>query len=68
MTKPLADHVYDPLKANSQEIDPPYYSEVRFSDYFGDGSQEFPQANGQNLLKGKIKENYGKGFMFGGTH
>lgn len=68
MAQPLADPIYDPLKANFLNIDPTYYSEVKFSDYFGDSSQDFPQTNGQNLLIATIKEGFGSKRFFGGTH
>ena len=57
------------MKAEFLNVDSAYFAEVIFSDYFGDGSQGFVKADGNNLLELRINEG---GFMgwhtFGGTY
>jgi hypothetical protein len=60
---------YDRMKAEFLNVDPAYVCEVVFSDYYGDSSQDFAKADGNNLIELRINEG---GFMgwhtFGGTY
>lgn len=65
----LDDRKYDAMKAEFLSVDPAYCSEVVFSDHYGDTSQDFSKADGENRLELRINEG---GFMgwhtFGGTY
>lgn len=60
---------YEAMKAEFLNVDPAYFSEAVFSDYYGDTSQDLAKADGENLLELRINEG---GFMgwhtFGGTY
>jgi hypothetical protein len=60
---------YDAMRAEFLNVDPTYLSEVVFSDYYGDASQDFSMSDGDNLLELKINEGGFKGwYTFGGAY
>ena len=67
-TSSLDSPKYDKMKAEFLDIDPAYFSEVVFDDYYGDDSQDFPKCEGENLLEARINEGGSMGwYAFGGT-
>ncbi len=65
----LDDPKYDSMKAEFLDVDPALAAEVVLADQFGEGTEVFARADGQNPLELRIDEG---GFMgwhtFGGTY